>query len=154
MVTATWKITTTAVPFVSDLSERLARHVEQQPDRIAVGTSDLQTTITYRQLDTLVRSAMAQLSRMGLKRGNTVALISDNSVDFVVGLLAIIFSGGRVAPLNPALTSNELSTRVSALSAKATLFPKHHTGQLENWKSGSAARWIMTIKISLAASTV
>src|SRR5258708_26244878 len=125
MVTATWKITTTAVPFVSDLSERLARHVEQQPDRIAVGTSDLQTTITYRQLDTLVRSAMAQLSRMGLKRGNTVALLSDNSVEFVLGLLATMFSGARVAPLNPALTSNELSTRLSHLSANALLVTRH-----------------------------
>src|SRR5260370_13545088 len=125
MVTATSKIPNNAVPFVSDLSERLTRHAEQQPDRIAVGTSDLQTTITYRQLDTLVRSAMAQLSRMGLKRGNTVALLSDNSVEFVLGLLTIMFSGSRVAPLNPALTSNELSTRLSQLSANALLVTRH-----------------------------
>jgi acyl-CoA synthetase (AMP-forming)/AMP-acid ligase II len=83
---------------------------------------------------------------MGVSRADTVALILDNSVDFVVGFLAVVFLGARVAPLNPALTSNELSTRVSALSAKAMLFPKQHARQLENWESaaGGAAQWIMS----------
>ena len=75
---------------VTNLSELLSKHVQEQPDRIALGTSDLGTVLTYRQLDALVRSAMAQLSRFGLKRGDTVALVSDNSVEFVVGLLAIV----------------------------------------------------------------
>jgi acyl-CoA synthetase (AMP-forming)/AMP-acid ligase II len=133
---------------MDSLSELLTRHVHRQPERIAVATSDLRTVISYRQLDTLVRSAAAQLSSLGVSRGDTVALISDNSVDFVVGLLANLFLGAPVAPLNPALMSNELSTRVSALSAKAMLCPKHHAGQLDNGKSaaGDAARWIMSIE--------
>jgi acyl-CoA synthetase (AMP-forming)/AMP-acid ligase II len=139
---------------MDSLSELLTSHVHKQPERIAVATSDLRTVIGYRQFDSLIRSAAAQLSSLGMSSGDTVALISDNSVDFVVGLLAIIFSGARVAPLNPALTSNELSARVSALSAKAMLFPKRHAGQLENWKSSSAARWIMSIEGSGGASTV
>jgi acyl-CoA synthetase (AMP-forming)/AMP-acid ligase II len=155
-VTATSKITNTAVPFVSALSERLTRHVEQQPDRIAVGTSDLQTTITYRQLDTLVRSAMAQLSRMGLKRGNTVALLSDNSVEFVLGLLTIMFSGARVAPLNPALTSNELSTRLSQLSANALLVTRHVANKpgFANSVPQSLSYWIMDLEGSGSSSEV
>jgi acyl-CoA synthetase (AMP-forming)/AMP-acid ligase II len=141
---------------MDSLSELLATHVYEQPERIAVATSDLRTVISYLQLDTLVRSAAAQLSSMGTSRGDTVALISDNSVDFVVGLLAIVFLGARVAPLNPALTPNELRTRVSALSAKAVLFSKHKTGQLENRNSaaGNAARWIISIEGSGRASTV
>src|ERR1035438_1386184 len=45
---------------------------------------------------------------------------------------------------------------VSALSAKAMLFPKHLAGQLENRKSpaGGAARWIMSIEGSGSASTM
>jgi len=141
---------------VDSLSELLTTHVRKQPERIAIATSDLRTVISYRQLDTLVRSAAAQLSSMGMSRGDTVALISDNSVDFVVGFLGIVFLGARVAPLNPALTSNEVSTRVSSLSAKAMLFPKHHAGQLENSKSaaGGGARWIISIEGSGSASTV
>jgi len=52
-------------------------------------------------------------------------LLSDNSVEFVLGLLAIMFSGARVAPLNPAVTSNELGTRLSQLSANALLVTGH-----------------------------
>lgn len=141
---------------MDSLSELLTTHVHNRPERTAVATSDLRTVISYRQFDTLARSAAAELSSMGISRGDTVALISENSVEFVVGLLAIVALGARVAPLNPALTPNELTTRVSALSAKAMLFSKHKVGELENWKSpaGRAARWIVSIEGSGGASIV
>ena len=91
-------------PVVSELSQLFTRHVQEQPERTAVGTSDGGTVISYGELDALVRSAMAQLSRLGLSRGGTIALVSDNCVEFVIGLLAVVSTGARVAPLNPALT--------------------------------------------------
>ena len=109
----------TAAHLLNNLSQLLTRHVQEQPERTAVGTSDGGTVISYGELDALVRSAMAQLSRLGLSRGATIALVSDNCVEFVVGLLAVVSIGARVAPLNPALTSPELSTRLSQLSAHA-----------------------------------
>ena len=149
-------IANTAVPFVSALSEPLTGYVQQQPEKIAVGTSDLQTTITYRQLDTLVRSAMAQFARVGLKRGHTVALLSDNSVEFVPALLAIMFSGARVAPLNPALTSNELSTRLSQLSANALLVTGHLANKpgFANSLPESLPYWIMDFEGSGSSAEV
>src|SRR5260370_8316789 len=74
IVTATPTIANTAVPFVSALSELLTRHVQQQPARIAIGTSDLRTTINYRELDALVRSAISQPSRFSFTRANTIPL--------------------------------------------------------------------------------
>jgi acyl-CoA synthetase (AMP-forming)/AMP-acid ligase II len=139
----------TAAPLLNNLSELLTRHVQEQPERTAVGTSDRGTVVSYSQLDALVRSAMAQLSWLGLSRGATIALVSDNSVEFVVGLFAVVSSGARVAPLNPALTLSELSTRLSELSAHAMLAPKHLASKLElaDAIAGSAARWIMSISI-------
>jgi len=155
-VTATSTIANADVPVVSPLTELLTRHVQQQPERIAVGTSDMRTTITYRQLDALVRSAMAQLSRMGLRRSNTVALLSDNSVEFVLGLLAIMFSGARVAPLNPALTSSELGTRLSQLSANALLVTGHLANEprFANSAPESLSCWIMDLEGSGSSSEV
>ena len=146
----------TLVPFVSALSEPLKRHVQQQPARIATGTSDLRTTITYRQLEALVDSAMAQLYLMGLKRGDTVALLSDNSVEFVVGLLATMFLGARVAPLNPALTSNELSTRLSQLSANALLVigPLANQPGFANFVPQNCPSWIIDVEGSSSTSEV
>src|SRR5260370_23334133 len=101
-----------AMTLLNNLSELLTRHVQEQPEHTAVGTSDRRTVISYSQLDTLVRSATAQLSLLGLSRGATIALISDNSVECVVSLLAVVSSGAPVSPLNPALTLSELSTRL------------------------------------------
>ena len=135
-------------PVVSELSQLLTRHVQEQPERTAVGTSDGGTVISYGELDALVRSAMAQLSRLGLSRGGTIALVSDNCVEFVIGLLAVVSTGARVAPLNPALTLSELSTRLSQLSAYAVLAPKHLAGKLESAEAAtaSAAHWIMSVE--------
>jgi len=135
------------MPLLNNLSELLTRHVQEQPEHTAVGTSDRGTVISYSQLDVLVRSARAQLSLLGLSRGATIALVSDNSVEFVVSLLAVVSSGARVAPLNPALTLSELSTRLRELSAHAVLVPKHLASKLEfaDAIAGSAARWIMSI---------
>ena len=146
----------TAVPFVSALTGVFTRHIQQQRGRIAIGTSDLQTTITYGQLDTLVRSAMAQMSRIGLKRGHTIALLSDNSVEFVVGLLALIFAGARVAPVNPALTSNELTTRLAQLPATALLVTRHLANKPGFGKSipPGLAYWIMELEGSGSTAEV
>src|ERR1700733_1200406 len=141
---------------LNNLSELLTRHVQEQPERTAVGTSDGGTVISYGELDALVRSAMAQLSRLGLGRGATVALVSDNCVEFVVSLLAVVSLGARVAPLNPALTLSELSTRLSELSAYAVLAPKHLARTLEAAEAaaGSGAHWIISVEGSGGALEV
>jgi acyl-CoA synthetase (AMP-forming)/AMP-acid ligase II len=146
----------TAAPLLSNLSELLTRQVQEQPERTAVGTADRETAISYSELDALVRSAIAQLSRLGMSRGTTIALVSDNCVEFVVGLLAVVSAGARVAPLNPALTLSELSTRLSELSAHAVLAPKHLASKLEfaEATSGSAAHWIMRVEGSRGAYEV
>lgn len=131
-----------------DLSVLLTKHVQEQPQRIALGTSDFRIVITYRQLDTLVKSAAAQLSRLGLQQGDTVALLSDNCVEFAVGFLAVVSSGARVAPLNPALTPPGLNTRLAAIRARALLVPKQEAGQLElgQTAAGSAVPWILSVE--------
>jgi oxalate---CoA ligase len=153
---ATSSVTSAIAPVVSELSQLLTRHVQEQPERTAVGTSDGRTVISYGQLDALVRSAMAQLSWLGVTRGTTVALVSDNCVEFVVGLLAVVSSGARVAPFNPALTLSELNSRLSELSAHAVLAPKHLAGKLEfaEATAGSAARWIISVEGSRGAYEV
>jgi len=153
---ATTSVTSAIAPVVSELSQLLTRHVQEQPERTAVGTSDGETVISYGQLDALVRSSMAQLSRLGLSRGATVALVSDNCVEFVIGLLAVVSAGARVAPLNPALTLSELNTRISKLSAHAVLAPKHLASKLEfaEGMAGSAACWIMSVEGSRGAYEV
>src|SRR5258708_14558115 len=147
---------TTTPQSVTNLSELLSRDVQQQRGRSALGTSDLGTVRTYRQLDALAQSARAQLSRFGLKRGDAVALVSDNSVEFVVSLFAIASLGGRVAPLNPALTLPEFSTRLSALSPYGVIVPRHLGDKLRFAKSvfKNISCWIIELEGSGTSSSL
>jgi acyl-CoA synthetase (AMP-forming)/AMP-acid ligase II len=141
---------------VNDLSALLKRHVRERPERVAVGTSDLRTSISYRQLDTLVQSAAAQLFRLGLRRGDIVAFISDNSVEFAVGLLAVVSLNAGVSPLNPDLSPLERNTCLAALGARAVLVPKHRAEQFEHAQpiTESAGEWIISIETSGDVPTV
>ena len=132
------------------------KHVRERPERIAVGTSDLQVVLGYRQLNELVRSASAQLSQLGVRRGDLIALISDNNVEFVVGLLAIINTGAIVAPLNPALTLSDLHMRFSELPVRALLVPQHYAAQIDLWGSAAdqARRWVIGVDGSGESATV
>ncbi len=136
----------TAAQLVSNFSELLTKQIQQQPEHVAIGVSDLETIISYRQLDALVRSLMAQLSGYGLERGNTVALVSDNSVEFVLGLLAIVSMGARVAPLNHALTATERTTRLAQLSPDAVLVPQHLATKLFLANGVHETLWTMTVE--------
>ncbi len=109
---------------MDNLGELLIEHQRERPEQIAVATADSRVQLGYRELSNAVASATAQLAALGLRRGETVALVSDNSVEFVIGFLAAVFLGARVAPLNPAATVTELNARLSAVSARAVL----HTG--------------------------
>jgi acyl-CoA synthetase (AMP-forming)/AMP-acid ligase II len=151
-VTAIPTIANTAALLASNVWELIKKHVKEQPQRTAIGTSDMRTVLTYAELDALVWSIAAQLSSFGLKRGSTVALVSDNSIEFVVGLLAVLSAGGRVAPLNPALSSTELYQRLSQLSTDAVLVPRCLANKLEFTEG--APLWIMDFNSSGTSGTV
>ncbi len=141
-------------PSLNNLSELLTRHVERQPERIALGSSDLKSTFSYRELARLVQSVKAQLSEFGLKRGDAVALFADNDLEFVLGLLAVVSSGARLAPLNPALSLAELRTRLLQLSPPPCSPPAHLSDKLKFVDSlpEGIHRWTLSVEGSGSSS--
>jgi len=73
-----------------------------------------------------------------------------------VSLFAIASLGGRVAPLNPALTLPEFSTRLSALSPYGVIVPRHLVDKLRFAKSvvKNISCWIMDVEGSGTSSSV
>lgn len=114
----------------------------RKPESIAIGTSDLATTLTYRQLDRAVRLLAEQLAVYGLRPGHRVGLIGDNSMEFVVTLLATLSIGATVAPLNPKLSEEELGTRLGQLNVSALLMDRHvANGMTKNLLTGKRSAW-------------
>lgn len=132
-------------PFPNNLVELIERSVRQQPEHIAVSSSDLKTILNYGQLDRLVQSARGQLAARRIKRSDAIVLVADNSVEFVIGFLAIISLGAIAVPLSPSLTSHEWIDRFAALPVHAALIAEHVTDHfpLDDPGLASISKWVI-----------
>ena len=86
------------VSSAANLAVRLLAGAAEHPDREAVRQGD--ETITYRALETAVRSAAARLRGLGVVPKDRVALLFGNDHRFVEALLAVIWIGAVAVPLN------------------------------------------------------
>jgi oxalate---CoA ligase len=134
-------------PFPSNLVELIERSVRQQPGHIAAGTSDRKRTLSYAQLDRLLQSAREQLAGENIKRGDRVVLVSDNSIEFVVGFLAVISMGATVVPLSPSLTAQEWGDRFSAFPVRGVLVAEHLAERFsfDDPKLASISKWLVRV---------
>ncbi|MFA5787493.1 MAG: long-chain fatty acid--CoA ligase [Actinomycetota bacterium] len=89
---------------VSDLVRASAAARGEQP---AVVFHDHPTT--YADLDKMIDRAAAGFSRLGVSRGDRVALLMHNSLHFVLAYFAILRAGGAVVPMNTGFTAEELA---------------------------------------------
>ncbi|MDC0771574.1 class I adenylate-forming enzyme family protein [Streptomyces sp. HD] len=89
-------------------------HIAELPDlrarRDADGpcTADETSVLDNAAFARRVRRAAAALRARGVGRGDVVALLLPNTVDFVVALFAAWRLGAAVTPVNPALTEDEV----------------------------------------------
>jgi long-chain acyl-CoA synthetase len=65
--------------------------------------------VTYRELGENIARTMTVLRDIGITEGDRVAILAQNSVQFVEMWLAVPMMGAALAPLNTKLTTHELS---------------------------------------------
>lgn len=75
----------------------ILEHAERTPDHPAA--KDLETDLNYQQLRDEVVAVAAGLIDRGVGEGDRVALFLPNSVDFLVGALACLWTGSIFVPL-------------------------------------------------------
>ncbi|MFJ9151062.1 type I polyketide synthase [Streptomyces sp. NPDC102270] len=94
----------------ADLIEVLPVILRRNAARFAgkVAFSDGQRAVTYDQLEERTRRLAGQLSGLGVRRGDRVAICLRNCVSMVESYLAIVRAGGVGVPVNPASTAAEL----------------------------------------------
>ena len=89
------------------------------PERIAIEEGE--RTLTFRALDRLVDGVAGWLAANGIRRGDRVAILSENSADYVAVMLACARVGCILACQNWRLTARELRHCVSLVEPKMTL---------------------------------
>ncbi|MGH3758740.1 acyl-CoA synthetase [Actinophytocola sp.] len=90
---------------VYNVARVLERNAWRHGDRLAVSTQD--ESLTHADLAALVRRLVSGLREVGLERGDVVALLLDNGVDFLASTFAVNGVGAVFLPLNLRLAYDE-----------------------------------------------
>ena len=89
--------------------ERAADRYGAQVAMIARRPSGEQTQTTYRELRDRAHRAALLLATRGIKPGDRVLLIGENSPDWVLGYFAILCAGAIAVPLDQLISVEELA---------------------------------------------
>ena len=96
--------------------EYLSEHAAKSPDSVAVVVKGEETT--YSELYSLVKGYCAYLKETGVKKGDIVAVVTSQSLDYVVLYLAIHLSGGIIAPLERGVPDDSICGIIERIGVK------------------------------------
>ncbi|HVA79713.1 MAG TPA: AMP-binding protein, partial [Candidatus Binataceae bacterium] len=104
-----------------DMLDRAAERYGSAPALIARRPSGERVTTSYRELRDKAHRAALLLARRGVKAGDRVLLISENSPDWVLGYFAILCAGAIAAPLDHLISAEELVPICNIAEPRAAL---------------------------------
>jgi acyl-CoA synthetase (AMP-forming)/AMP-acid ligase II len=121
----------------------LAAHAA--PDSAALRTAD-GAIVTYNDLDRRASRVADALRRRGVRKGERVAILDTDSVDYVVLVVAAMKLGVIVAPLNFRLTASELTGVVTIIDpAVIAVGSRYHPLLAELCRTAPSARLTVTL---------
>ncbi|MCG0065798.1 long-chain fatty acid--CoA ligase, partial [Streptomyces tricolor] len=113
---------------VTPLAVTLHEHALRIPEKVAF--ADDRRAVTYAELEARTRRLAGHLVRLGLRRGDRVALCLGNSVAMVEGYLAVVRAGGIGVPVNPRSAPAELEYLLADSGARFALAGASSAGTL------------------------
>ncbi len=108
----------------------LERTCREHPERPAF--TNFGSTITYRELDEASASLAAYLQACGLKRGDRVALMMPNCLQFPIALYGILRAGLASVNVNPLYTARELKHQLADSGSRAIIIIANAAASLES----------------------
>ncbi|KFZ31623.1 long-chain fatty acid--CoA ligase [Pseudidiomarina salinarum] len=103
--------------------------IEAYGDRIAYVNMDHE--MSFRELDKASRDFAAYLQQNGLKKGDAVAIMMPNLLQYPVALFGILRAGMTVVNVNPLYTARELKHQLSDAGAKMIVILDNFAHTLE-----------------------
>jgi long-chain acyl-CoA synthetase len=140
------------VPAEIDLSQytSLADMLGQSTARFAArpAFASMGTVITYRQLDEASRAFAAWLQKIAkLKRGDRVALMMPNLLQYPVAMFGALRAGMVVVNINPLYTPRELEHQLNDCGAVAIVVLENFASTLEQVIARTAVRTVVTTQV-------
>ena len=105
---------------LNTLKDIFQQTVRKKPHATCVEIWDGQKylSFTYQEIFDLVTQLGAGLLKLGLKKGDRIALLGENSPGWIVCYLAIVLGGWVVVPLDKELKVKELHKQIKRVEAK------------------------------------
>ena len=91
-----------------------------QPDALAIASAH--GLITFKALDIQISGLQEQLCRAGLKTGDRLVCIAENSLNLILLQLCCLRSGVIFCPINPQFSKQEISARLTILGSRFIWF--------------------------------
>lgn len=96
----------------------LAARYGERP-ALSIRQGDRMVSLSYREVAERTGRMAAHLETLGILAGDRVALIGDNSPEWLMGYFAIAMRGAVAVPLDAQLTRDEIATLLEHAEAKA-----------------------------------
>jgi long-chain acyl-CoA synthetase len=110
--------------------------------------SNLGVSITYRELDEASRDFGAYLQKVvGLKRGDRVAIMMPNLLQYPIALFGALRAGITVVNTNPLYTARELEHQLKDSGAVAIVVLENFAATLQQVLPRTAVRTVITTQI-------
>src|SRR3954471_9814046 len=113
--TATRQLTATT------MAEAFRDTVDRVPDRVALRTKDDAVSLTWGRLRDRVDALAGGLAKLGVQRGDTVALMFGNRPEFHLADLAVMTLGATPFSIYPTYTPDQIQYVVSDAGAKVAI---------------------------------
>jgi long-chain acyl-CoA synthetase len=136
------EIVAEAYPSLVAMFEESCRRFAQRP-----AYHNLGTTLTYRELDALAAKFAAYLQGIGLARGDRVALMMPNILQYPTALFGALRAGLTVVNTNPLYTPRELLHQLSDSGACCIVVLENFAHVLADVLPQTAIRHIVTTGI-------
>ncbi|MDT6961350.1 AMP-binding protein [Cupriavidus sp. SZY C1] len=126
-------------PAFSRLHQTMGPWVAATPDRIAI--RDAHRALSYAELDTAVRDTARTLADLGVRGGDRVVLVTENSVGCAVVLLALSAIDAWSVPVNARLSPREIANIVEHAGARVTLYLDNDFPEAREHGEARGAQW-------------
>jgi long-chain acyl-CoA synthetase len=127
---------------LKDMLEQSCGRFRQRP-----AFSNLGATLSYGDLDRLSRDFGAYLQRLGLGKGERVAIMLPNLLQYPVALFGALRAGLVVVNVNPLYTARELRHQLADSGAAAVVVLENFAHTLQEVVANTAVRHVITTRV-------
>jgi amino acid adenylation domain-containing protein/FkbM family methyltransferase len=123
--------TRTEYPNRKTIHELFAEQAEKVPDRIAA-VCPMQVNVTYRELNDKATRLAARLKRKGVCGDSIVGILTERSVEMIIGILGILKAAGSYLPIDTGYPLKRIRYILKDSRLKLVLAPGLLGNRIEN----------------------